>query len=137
MSDSAKLVQSLHALWNAGDLEKVPSVYSPAFQAHMPKGWKIEVPSGWEGARYLITRIRTAFPDWHEEVQDMICDGNKVVTRYISTGTHLGPLDTFGETGRKIRIDEISIYCVHEGLVAEQWCLTDDLALAYQLGRLN
>jgi predicted ester cyclase len=37
-------------------------------------------------------------------------------------------------TGRQIEIDEISIFRVENGKVAEQWCLVDYLTLMRQLG---
>ena len=64
----------------------------------------------------------------------MIIEGNKVVTRYVSTGVHSGHFIGVAPTGKHIRLDEISIYRLQNGLVAEQWCLTDE-TLARQLGR--
>ncbi len=130
------LIEKLHDLWNKGDLSRIPEIYDEAFIAHMPKGWERSEFVGHDGVRDAIERIRSAFPDWHEKVENMIVERDKVVTRYVSTGTHSGSFIGIPETGRCVSIDEISIYRIAGDRVAEQWCLTDDLTLARQLGRL-
>ncbi len=35
--------------------------------------------------------------------------------------------------GARIRVDEISIFRIEAGRIAEQWCLNDDLAFDKQL----
>lgn len=129
-----EVVQRLHQIWNTGDLDAIPTVYAASFVAHMPKGWGTSEFSGHDGVQTLILRIRNAFPDWREEVQDTISTNNRVVTRYTSTGTNTGPLDGRPATGRAVRVDEISIYRIEANLVQEQWCLVDDLSFAKQLG---
>lgn len=130
------LVERLHHLWNTGDLSLIPATYAPDFVAHMPRGWAISEFSGHSGIREAIDSIRSAFSDWTETVEDMIIEGDRVVTRYVSTGVHSGPFIGVPPTGKHIRLDEISIYRLQHGLVAEQWCLTDE-TLARQLGVRN
>ena len=67
----------------------------------------------------------------------MIVEDNKVVTRYLSTGTLLGSYAGIKETGKKVEFDEISIYRIEAGKVIEQWCLSDDLSTLRQLGLLE
>lgn len=131
------VIRRLHDLWNRGAVADIPLVYSDSFVAHMPKGWGRSTFEGHAGARTMLLRIRTAFPDWHEEVLDTIEREDKVVTRYRSNGVNTGPLDGAPPTGRKVAIDEISIYHVADGLVQQQWCLVDDLSFARQLGLLR
>ncbi|MFT3800805.1 MAG: ester cyclase [Burkholderiaceae bacterium] len=122
MSDTKPIdiVMKLHDLWNGGAIERIPVVYSPKFIAHMPRGWEHSEFIGHDGARQLVGRIRTAFPDWHERVVDVVADGKRVVTRYVSTDTHPGFLGTMPPTGRAVVVDEISIYLVQNYLVTEQ-----------------
>jgi predicted ester cyclase len=128
------LVERLHHLWNTGDLSAIPDIYAPDFIAHMPAGWEINEFRGHSGVREAIESIRGAFSNWTETIEDMIIEGDRVVTRYISTGVHNGPFIGVAPTGKNIRLGEISIYRVQDGLVAEQWCLTDE-TLARQIGR--
>ena len=133
----AEVIVELHALWNSGDLSKIPQIYSEYFVAHMPKGWKQSEFHGHRGVKGAILRIRSAFADWHEEIEDMVVEQGKVVTRYVSTGTHTGKFIGLEATGCSVKIDEMSIYHIENNLVIEQWCLTDDLSLAQQLGLIE
>jgi len=135
--EKKKLVKQLHHIWNSGEVDAIPEVYSKNFIVHWPKGWAENESYGYDGVRQAIERIRSAFPDWHEKVVDMIIGDDRVVTRYISTGTHLGSYSGIKETGKKVEFDEISIYRIGGGKVIEQWCLSDDLSTLKQLGLLE
>ena len=97
------LVRRLHEIWNTGDLAAVDEVYAEDFVGHFPPSSHLPDRRGRDGAREGIRRAKIAFPDWHEAVEAMVTEGNMVVTRYTSTGTHRGPfrgLPTLAPTGR-------------------------------------
>jgi predicted ester cyclase len=124
--DEAKtLVERLHRLWNTGDISVISDLYVPDFIGHFPKGSRLGELKGHSGVRDAIERVRRAFPDWTETVEDIIIEGDKAVTRYVSTGVHKGPFFDLAPTGERVRVNEISIFRVQNGLIAEQWCLTD------------
>ena len=104
------------------------------FLAHWPASSEVPERRGIEGIRFGVTRIRTAFPDWHERVLDVFGSADKVASRYVSTGTHQGTFWGIAPTGRRIEIEEISIFRIAGGRVAEQWCMFDELARLQQLG---
>jgi len=132
---SIELVRSLHDLWNGGDLALITEIYAPDFVGHWPGGSEIPLQRGHAGISEAIIRIRSAFPDWHEEIVDIFASRDRVTSRYISTGTHLGgTLWGAAPTGRRVKIQEISIYRVDQNRVAEQWCAFDDLGRLRQLG---
>jgi len=133
-SKNKRLVLDLHHLWNSSDMTKIATIYHPDFTAHWPASSETPTRKGLAGVRYGIERIRTAFPDWTETVLDMLEDGDRVTTRYRSTGTHKGAFWGIEPTGRTIEIDEISIYEIRDGLIYQQWCLCDELARLKQLG---
>ena len=111
------LVKALHRIWNTGDLALIDSVYALDFLAHWPASSEVPERRGIEGIRFGVMRIRTAFPDWHEQVLDVF-----------------GAFWGIEPTGRRIEIQEISIFRIADGRIAEQWCMFDDLARLQQLG---
>jgi predicted ester cyclase len=129
------LIEALHGIWNTGRVDLIPQVYASDFVAHFPKGWE-EAASrdGHAGIRAAIERLRAGFPDWHEQIQDVMIDGDKVAVRYHSTGTNSGSFGGRAPSGRKVSVDELSIFRIASGRVAEQWCLVDDLMFGKQLG---
>src|ERR1700710_2790621 len=128
------LVNALHEIWNTGNLDMIDRVYARDFVAHWPASSEVPERRGIDGIRFGVTRIRTAFPDWHERVLDVFGSADRVASRYVSTGTHRGPFWGIEPTGRRIEIDEISIFRIAEDRIAEQWCVFDDLARLQQLG---
>jgi len=132
--NNIELAKALHQIWNTGDLALIDRVYSPDFLAHWPPSSEVPERRGVEGIRFGVGRIRTAFPDWHEQVLDVFGSGDRVASRYVSTGTHQGAFWGIEPTGRRIEIQEMSIFRIANGRIAEQWCMFDDLTRLQQLG---
>lgn len=122
-NEMKSLAERLHRLWSTGDLAEIPNLYTPDFIGHFPKGSPLGELQGHIGVKDAIERVRRAFHDFTETIQDIIIDGDKIVTRYVSTGMHNEPFFDFAPTGEPARFDEISILRVSNGLIAEQWCL--------------
>ncbi len=131
--NNIELVKALHQIWNTGDLALIDRVYAPDFLAHWPASSEVPERRGIEGIRFGVERIRTAFPDWHEQVLDIFGAGDRVASRYVSTGTHHGAFWGIEPTGHRIEIQEMSIFRIADGRIAEQWCMFDDLARLQQL----
>ena len=128
-----ELIKDLHKVWNFNLLSEIPNIYTEDFVVHWSKANKEFSSFGHDGIKKVIEETLIAFPDWFEDVVDIIAENDRVVTRYVSTGTHSGPYQGIQPTGKKIKVEEISIFRLKENKVAEQWCLADDLALLKQL----
>jgi steroid delta-isomerase-like uncharacterized protein len=124
------VVKKYHEVWSNGQVTELDKILAPDFVCHFINGieWK-----GIAGANNSITSHRKSFPDWKEEIVDMVSEGDKVVTRYKSTGTHQGTFNGLDSTGKKITIYETSIFRIANGKIAEQWGFPDELSLRTQL----
>ena len=93
---------------------------------------------GLESLKQLETMLWKGFPDWHETIEDIIVEGDKVWVRYKVTGTHTGESSysgiTLAPTGKKIAFRAVSIYRIVNGKLVEGWTVSDDLNLLKQLG---
>lgn len=118
-------------IWSQGHLELIPEVYASDFVGHFPGG----TVRGHDGIRSRVEAHRKAFPDWHEEIVDLIVDGDKVATRFISSGTNLGPFLGSPPTGNSVEISEAAIFLVRHGRISEQWVYPDIGAMQSQLSR--
>jgi predicted ester cyclase len=129
--NKAIILRSEAELWSKGNLQVADELYSPDFVCHFIDGieWK-----GLKGIKDAVSSHRESFPDWHESVDDIVAEGDKVVIRITSTGTQLGEFAGIAPTGRKIRIDEIHIFRLAAGKVVEQWGMPDVHGLLDQLG---
>jgi predicted ester cyclase len=94
------------------------------------------IAPGAEGVRQQFDGFRAAFPDFRATILDQIEEGDKVVTRKVFTGTHLGPMQGIAPTGRKVEILVIDIVRVVNDKIVEHWNCVDRLGLLTQLGAL-
>ena len=90
---------------------------------------------GLEEAKQFLGMYKTAFSDLHATVEDMIAEGDKVVTRWTIRGTHQGEIAEFGPpTGRQVEISGITIHRIAGGKIVEEWERYDNLSVMQQLG---
>ena len=109
----------------------IDEVYAPDVVWHEPDG---EV-RGIEEAKQFISMYKTAFPDMKATVEDVIAEGDKVVTRVTIRGTHQGEVDEFGPpTGRQVEVKGITISRFEGGKIVEDWDSYDNLSIMQQLG---
>ena len=87
-----------------------------------------------EVARYFVTHIRSAFPDLHLQVHDLLAEGDKVVGRISMSGTHQGEFMGIEATGRAMTVNAIDIVRFANGKAVEHWAITDIMGMMQQLG---
>jgi C-1 hydroxylase len=92
---------------------------------------------GREGLKQLIIIGLNAFPDWHETVEDIIAEGDKVWVRLSYTGTHKGDFTGLSPTGKKITSKAVDIYRIANGKLAEYWNVTDNINILKQVGAIQ
>ena len=92
------------------------------------------LPDTREGSKQAIGMTLTAFPDLNFTVEDMIAEGDKVVTRYTTRGTQQGAFGGLPPTGKQVAVPGIVIARIAGGKIVEQWGLDDRLAMLQQLG---
>ena len=116
-------------LWNAGDLDAADSLLSPAHVHHIGER-RLDGP---EGVKAAVTRFRGAFPDLHFTIEDVVSDGDRVVVRWIATGTHDGPFYDVPATGRPTRWSGMDLVRLEGGRIVELWSNADSMTLVEQL----
>jgi predicted SnoaL-like aldol condensation-catalyzing enzyme len=87
---AARNIEVVHAaaaeVFSQGRLERIDGLYAADFIGHFPEG----IVRGRETLKELVTAHRRAFPDWTEEIDDTIAQGNRVAIRFTSRGTNKG-----------------------------------------------
>jgi steroid delta-isomerase-like uncharacterized protein len=91
---------------------------------------------GREGLVAVVQQLRTAFPDMHWVVKEMIAEGDTVVTRFQWTGTHRGPFLGIPATGNSVAVNGVVIDLIEAGKMSQSRILMDTLSLMQQLGAL-
>jgi predicted ester cyclase len=95
---------------------------------------------GTDGIKQQAALLRAAIPDLTSTLEDQIAEGDRVVSRWLGSGTNTGPLQlpsgTIEPTGRHVAFGEIRIDRFEGGLIVESWFIPDRLSLWQQLGIL-
>lgn len=92
--------------------------------------------TGAQVLKEVFGRLHRAFPDLHITVEDVIEEGDKVVSRNTVTGTHHGEYMGIPPTGKSITYNEIFIVRIAGGRIAETWGVVDVLSQMKQLGAI-
>ncbi len=117
--------------WNRGDLEGLTEFWAPNLAHHTRHG-----SHGFADTRRIVTAIMQSFPDMKFRIEDMIAEGDKVVTRLTWSGTQTGAYMGAPATGRRITCALIGIARVSGGKIVEHWGVTDELHMMQQMGLL-
>ena len=87
-----------------------------------------------EGWKQKAAMFHKAFPDLHTEIDQIVAEGNLVVTAITSTGTHQGEVMGISATGKKISVRGVHINKIVDGKIVDRWELTDVMGLMVQPG---
>ena len=82
----------------------------------------------------LFAQFRAAFPDWREEVVELIAEGNTVAGRFRCSGTHLGEFLGNPPTGKRMEVEEVFFLRAEGGKFVDFWGLEDSMGRMRQLG---
>jgi steroid delta-isomerase-like uncharacterized protein len=90
---------------------------------------------GPEDVKRIVSMLRTMLPDLRLELEDMIADEDKVVSRYTGTATDTAGYMGMPPSGKVIRTVAIQIFRFADGKIVESWAVRDDLGTLRQLGQ--
>ena len=124
--------RQMEELWNNGNLDAAEECFTQDFVSHDPASpEKIRGP---EGFKQNVAAVRSAFPDFRVEIVDQVAEGDRVVTRYVTSGTHEGELAGIPPTGKRVEVIGMGIDYFSNGKIAESWEYYDVLGMMQQMG---
>jgi predicted ester cyclase len=123
--------------FNEGDLSVIDEYTDPNGVDHQEPAGTPFIPH----LKEVITGLRTAFPDLHFEIHDILADGEIVAFRSTMTGTHqgifsVGPMRGRGlpPTGRKISVPHMHFVRIVNGKTTDLWHVWNIPMMMTQLG---
>jgi len=130
-ANKASFRRTYEELFNQGDLSLVEELIAPDFLNHeAPPGSN----RGPESMRQLIRMLRTAFPDLHFTIEELVAEGDTVAGRVIMSGTHQGTFQGMPPTGRSLRQAQMHFVRFRDSKAVEHRAVRDDVGLMQQLG---
>ena len=82
----------------------------------------------------LFAEFYAAFPEWHEEIVELVAEGNMVAGRFRCSGTHRGEFLGEAPTGKRMEVEEVFFLRAEGGRFVGFWALEDSLGRLRQLG---
>ena len=90
-------------------------------------------PVGRDFLRQALPRVAAGISDAEFRIEDVIAEGDKVAVRLTTSATHTGEFLGMPASGNRYSIQEIHIFGIRDGKVAEHWHEFDRAALLAQL----
>lgn len=125
------IVRSFVEAWNTRDFDRFDELMGDGALLRIGGG---VVPCDPAGTRAIAVEWTTAFPDWHFELHALIAEGDRVVAHMPYRGTHRQPILGVAPTHRSCSVDEIVIFRIAAGRIAEAWEVYDEAGMWRQLG---
>jgi steroid delta-isomerase-like uncharacterized protein len=117
-------------IWNRWDLEVVDEIVAPELVFRGSLGTAV---SGRDGLRRYMGQVRAAFPDFHNQIDALVAEGELVAARLTYSGTHAGELFGIAPTRRRIEYAGAAFFRLADRQVVEGWVLGDTARLRAQL----
>lgn len=120
-------------LWNTGDPALLGRLFERdcVLRARIP--FTTDFTRGPEAVGQLVLLYRIAFSDLRMTIEDLVAEGDLVVTRWSGSGRHTGDLVGLAPTGRQIFTTGMDMLRIRDGKIVEGWVSWDVLALIEQL----
>src|SRR5262245_20355700 len=87
-----------------------------------------------EQVRGFLKAGANPFPDAHEEIRDIVAEGDTVMSRWNFKGTHDGMFFDIPATGKSIEMIGFAVYYLENGLIVDDLMLMSNYGALKQMG---
>jgi len=118
----------IEEIFIAGRADAVDRLVTADFVSHGLPG------TGPEVMKSAIARVMPALSEASMDVHDVLGEGDRVAVRLSSTAVQSGVFMGMPPTDRRYTIEELHLFRIADGRVAEHWHQGDMLGMMRQLG---
>ena len=130
LEENKAIVRRMIEAYNKHNLDWFDEFIAPDYFDHTNQ-------VGPEGLKQLFNMAFKAFPDWHETIEDIIAEGDKVWVRLTYTGTHTGEFFGLAPTGKKVTMTSVAIYRIVNGKLVEGRFIDNNLGMFKKIGAIE
>ena len=130
LEENKAIVRKFIEAYNKRNLDVFDDLLAPDYFDHTSQ-------VGPEGLKQLMNMAFKAFPDFHETIEDIIAEGDKVWVRITFTGTHTGEWMGIAPTGKKVTTEMVDIFRIVNGKLVEYRDVNNNLDFLKQLGLIE
>ncbi len=122
--------------WNNRNFEIVHQTHSQKW-IHHDNSIPNDLGGGPEGNICRMKELVQAFPNLQFNIQDMVAENDKVVVRFLATGTQAGQFGPIPATNKPVKMLGYITHRLENGKIIEDWVVRDTYGLMIQLGVLQ
>jgi steroid delta-isomerase-like uncharacterized protein len=131
-AENRRIIERYYSeLWNAWNFDLADQLISPAVKFHGSVGVAVH---GLDEFRNYMSLIRSAFPDFHNTVEEMVAEDDRVAARLTYRGTHRGVIFGVAPSGKAISYDGLALFQIQAGKIISGHVLGNVIHLLSQLG---
>ena len=129
-SEEAVVRRFYEEMNNDRKLELASELFTADHKMHDP-----QVPTA-DGPKGMAETVKVYQDgvEGHWQIEEMFSAGDKVAVRWTGSGTHVAEVNGIPPTGKKVRVDAITIHRIAGGKIAESWEVWDTLGFLQQVG---
>lgn len=132
LSNKSLVKKFYEEVWNERKAQCVEKYLSPSHALVDPNA--ADSLTGPEAYKRVVSRFMQAFSNLKFEVQEMVCEGDRVVASWMITGVHTGEYNGLEPTNKKISVEGISIHQIANGKIMDTYSVWDTLGLLKKVG---
>lgn len=104
-------------LWNKGNMAAADEIFAKP-----------------ESVKQYVSTFLAAFPDLQHTVEEMIAEGEVVMTHFSARGTHTGHWHSIAPTNKQIAYTGVTVARLKNGQIIKHQTTWDTLSVLEQLG---
>ena len=134
-TNKAVVMRAWEECFNQGKVELIEELFDSSYIERTP--YSVIKQGGPERVKQAFKWMNSVFGDLHFEVEQMIAEGDIVVSRAMATGIHIGEFMGVLATGKPVRFAAIVISRISKGKHVEDWSMVDSYAILKQIGNVS
>lgn len=119
---ASKIEAANSALMAKGQIDAIGEFFTPDYVAHLTDQ---DMTGGHDAIRKVLGMYRRAFPNLQVDVEILVEARDRVAWQRTLRGSHQGDFKGFPATGRRIVWRDMVTSRFRNGLIAEDWFITD------------
>ncbi len=121
-------------MWNRFDKSIVSEILTEDLRFRGSLG---QSKNGYSEFGEYVDFVQRAFPDFSNEIEEIISEGDKAFAKLLYRGTHRGEIFGITPTGRPVRYAGAAVFKFRGDRIAEVWVLGDIYGLISQLQAID
>ena len=115
LENNKKLIrQFIELTWNQGRFNLANSLVAPEFTYHASM---IDNPMTLQNMGVVVQTIQDAFDDFTIAVDELVAEGNQVVSQSTFSGTLVKPFMGFEPTDRMLALNAVTFWKIRQGVI--------------------